>query len=116
MSRTTYFNGLAAEEIAERQYLEAGGKTLARRYRSEAGEIDLIIELPDTLVFVEVKARKTLAGAAESISSKQWQRIMASAEIFVSEQAFPLTTDLRFDAALIDRTGNCEIVENAPVF
>lgn len=116
MSRTTYFNGLAAEDIAERFYTEQGFETLEKRWRSDAGEIDLIVNKPDLLVFVEVKARKTHSDAAHTISAKQWGRIMTSAEIFVSERGFPPMTDLRFDAALIDRSGVCEIIENAPVF
>ena len=66
--------------------------------------------------FVEVKARKSIEVAAASISPKQWQRIMTSAQIYVSDAGLPVNTDLRFDAALIDQAGNCEIVENAPVF
>ena len=116
MTRTTYFNGLAAEEIAQRFYLEQSFEVLETRWRSEAGEIDLIVQKDRLLVFVEVKARKTHDTAAASISQKQWLRIMASAELFVSEKGFPPLTDLRFDAALIDQTGVCKIIENAPVF
>lgn len=113
MSRATYFNGMAAEDIAERQYHAMGFETLEKRWRSEAGEIDLIMRSPQTVVFVEVKARRTTADAAYAISMKQWQRIMASAEIFAAQKGFAHSTDLRFDAALIDRQGVCEIVENA---
>ena len=115
MSKATYLNGLAAEDIAERWYLAQGYALAQKRWRSKAGEIDLILQKPDLFVFVEVKARKTHADAAHAISAKQWQRIMASAELFVSQQGLPPSTDLRFDAALIDRAGVCEIIENAPV-
>lgn len=116
MSRTTYFNGLAAEDIAERTYIENGCTTLAKRWRSAAGEIDLIMRAPDTVIFVEVKARRTTSDAAYAISARQWQRIMTSAEIFMSDRGLAHGTDLRFDAALIDRHGTCEIIENAAQF
>lgn len=116
MSKVTYLNGLAAEDIAERCYLERGCTTLAKRWRSEAGEIDLIMRAPDAVIFVEVKARRTTSEAAYSISPKQWQRIMSSAEIYMSDHGLAHGTDLRFDAALIDRQGTCEIVENAAQF
>ncbi len=116
MSKTTYLNGLAAEDIAERYYMEKGYELVEKRWRSQAGEIDLIVRSDDVLIFVEVKARKTHADAAHAISEKQWMRIMGSAELFVSERGLPPLIDLRFDAALIDQSGVCEIIENAPVF
>lgn len=116
MSGSTYLGGLAAEDIAERYYTERGCTVLAKRWRSEAGEIDLILQNSETLIFVEVKARRTRDAAAHAISAGQWARIMASAELFVSAKGLPPSTDLRFDAALIDRSGVCEIIENAPIF
>jgi putative endonuclease len=50
--------GKAGEELAA-QYLERNGlKILERNYRFERGEIDLIAEEGEELVFVEVKARR----------------------------------------------------------
>ena len=115
MSQMTYLNGLAAEEIAERYYIARGYSLVKKRWRSKAGEIDLIVEKEGLIVFVEVKARKTHEAAAHAITPTQWARIMTSAEIFVSEEGYPPSTDLRFDAALIDRSGMCEIIENAPI-
>lgn len=115
MSKTNYLNGLAAEDIAERIYSERGHQTLAKRYRSDAGEIDLITRTATQIVFTEVKARKTHDQAAYAISPNQWARIMQSAEIYVATHHL-IGIDLRFDAALIDRNGLCEIIENAPQF
>ncbi len=109
-------NGLAAEDIAARIYEESGFEVAAQRWKSKAGEIDLIVAKPKLLVFVEVKARASHQKAAYAISSKQWQRIMASAELYVSEQFSAQQIDLRFDAALVDRNGVCKIIENAPIF
>jgi len=116
MSSRNYHNGLAAEDIAERAYLARDAVCLAKRYRSEAGEIDLILREGPVVVFAEVKARRNHAAAAHSISQKQWQRIALSAQIYMDENAIAATTDLRFDAVLIDATGHAEIVENAAQF
>ncbi len=111
MSR--YYGGLAAEDAAERWYVEQGATPVAKRWRSEAGEIDLIMREGETLVFVEVKIRKTIDAAAHAISARQWQRITASAEAYLAETQLSLNTDLRFDAALLDRHGHIEIIKNA---
>lgn len=115
MSQRNYLNGLAAEDIAERIYRARGHETLAKRYRSEAGEIDLITRIGDVVVFTEVKARRTRDQAAHAIRPAQWQRIMTSAELYIDAQNLN-GIDLRFDAALIDQSGTCEIIENAAQF
>lgn len=116
MSKRNYLNGISAEEIAERLYLEKGYHLMAKRWRSPAGEIDLIFQAGDLIVFTEVKARRTHEAAVRSISHHQWARIAQSAEIFVSELGRAVETDLRFDAALVDRSGECVLIENAPEF
>ena len=114
MSR--YLNGLAAEDAAERWYLERGATPVAKRMRNDGGEIDLIVAEGDVLVFVEVKIRKSIDAAAHAISPRQWARITTAAEVFLAETERSLDTDLRFDAALLDRHGHIEIIENAAPF
>jgi putative endonuclease len=110
---TNYHAGLAAEDIAERLYRAQGAEPLARRYRCRAGEVDLILRLAGVLVFVEVKARKTLEDASVSISARQWARIGQTALSFLQEQTLPLDTPMRFDVVLVDRAGGAEIIEDA---
>ncbi|HYP62521.1 MAG TPA: YraN family protein, partial [Acidocella sp.] len=53
--------GRDAEDLVA-QGLEAQGyKILARRLRTKAGEIDLVVADAARLIFVEVKARNSLA-------------------------------------------------------
>jgi putative endonuclease len=106
-----YLTGLAAEEIAERHYNNLFGRILARRVRTPAGEIDLIVAWGETTVFVEVKSRKTLHDAAGALSVAQSERIMRAAEFWMAESGW--CGDIRFDVALTDRQGRLEVIENA---
>ena len=110
--RGSFHLGLAAEEIAERHYIAEGGKLLARRWISPAGEIDLIFALGDATVFVEVKARASHEEAAAAITLRQWRRISGAAILFMDE-AGRNGAHMRIDAALIDGQGRLQIVENA---
>ena len=108
-----YHTGLAAEEAAERIYAAQGASTLARRARTQSGEIDLIVELAGEVIFVEVKARRTAATAAASLSQRQQARIFAAAELWLAETGRSPLTPCRFDVVTVDATGRAEVIENA---
>ncbi|MBL4872077.1 MAG: YraN family protein [Rhodobacteraceae bacterium] len=79
---TAYHNGAAAEDIAVRLYEAQQGRVLERRWKRPAGEIDLIVSLNGRIVFVEVKARKTLDAAALSLSPNQIERMFNVAQVY----------------------------------
>jgi putative endonuclease len=86
-------------------------QVLHRRYKTKAGEIDIIAGKQEMLVFIEVKARKTLDEAAFSLSQRQISRLTATAEIFLGEN--PQFTQCRFDVFLIAEKGAMRHIENA---
>jgi putative endonuclease len=51
--------GKAGEDLACRELRRRGYTVIARRYRTRAGEIDIVARDGETVVFVEVKARTT---------------------------------------------------------
>ena len=110
MSRTGFQSGMAAEEIALRLYEAEGARLLARRWRCAAGEIDLVLAEGETVVFVEVKARRDAAAAAAAVTPAQWRRLVLSAEIWLG--AAPPGTDCRFDLVTVDRQGRAERLRN----
>ena len=110
---TAYQNGLAAEDIAVRLYEAQQGRVLERRWKRRSGEIDLIVSLGGSIIFVEVKARKTLAAAAESLSKNQQLRMFNTAQLYLAESGAGLNAETRFDMVLVDRQGRTEILENA---
>ena len=57
MNNASFITGLTGEEIAQSYLEEHGMRCLESRHREKAGEIDLIMEEGETLVFVEVKTR-----------------------------------------------------------
>ena len=105
--------GAAAEEIAERLYRSLGGEIVARRWRCRGGEIDLVVSLSGETVFVEVKARRDHASAAEALRPAQKARLAAAAEIYLSRHG---GGPCRFDIVLVDRAGETERIENALSF
>lgn len=114
--KTNHLHGLTSEDAALRHYEGQGGECLARRARTEAGEIDLIVKLSETIVFVEVKAARTLDTARHALGPKQAARLGAAAEIWLAENDYSPMQDIRFDLAVSDRDGNAEIIENALSF
>ena len=93
--------GRRAEFVAVWMLRLKGYRILARRYRTPAGEIDLVAARAGQLVFVEVKARADKADAAWSISRRQQQRIARAAEHFLSSREGFQNHDMRFDAILV---------------
>jgi putative endonuclease len=111
MSRLGHSGGLTAEDTAATVYTALGGHVLQHRFKTEAGEIDLIVELNGTVVFVEVKARKSLDEAAFSLSDRQMSRIRIAAEIYLG--TLDHLPDTQFDVILIDHQGRTKRIENA---
>ncbi len=108
-----YHGGLAAEGSVERHYCEMGYALLARRWRGTGGEIDLVFGRSSAFIFVEVKKSATFQAAALRVSTRQQQRIFASATEFVATQPSGQLSDMRFDVALVDGAGHIEILEYA---
>jgi putative endonuclease len=93
--------GLSAESRAAAFLLAKGYRILARRFRTPVGEIDIVCGRRNTLVFVEVKARNKLDDAAEAVTERTRQRIVAAAEYWLSQNPDDVTRDMRFDAVLV---------------
>ncbi len=82
-------------------FLRAKGyRILARRYKTPAGEIDLIARRGRTIIFVEVKQRPDDRAALEALTAKTRQRIARAAAIWVSHHPAAARLDQRFDVIL----------------
>lgn len=99
--RAAYRRGTKGEGRAAALLRLKGYRIVARRWRSPAGEIDLIARKGATLVFVEVKARASLDQAAESVTPHQRERIARAAEAFIAFHPEIPHENVRLDAVLI---------------
>lgn len=86
------------EEFAAAYLAEQNYTILARNYRTPYGELDIIAQDADTVVFIEVKTRSSARCGTgfESITPKKQATILRCAEHYVLEH--DLTCDLRVDA------------------
>lgn len=66
-----------------------------------AGEIDIIAHKKKTIVFVEVKNRKSFEKALYALKKQQQQRIERAAEVYLAKHKKYQNDDVRFDVVLI---------------
>jgi len=84
-------------KLVQRNYRVAAGP------RARGGEVDLIVRERDgTLVFVEVRARRTAShgGAAASVTSSKQRRVIYAAQHYLLQFASP--PPCRFDVVAIE--------------
>lgn len=106
-------SGHSAEQLVADHYKTLGYQVLERCWRSAAGEVDLILRDGDQLVFVEVKKAENFDLAAFRISRRQMDRICMAALLYADSFPSGALTEMRFDAALVDRQGGVQVLENA---
>ena len=94
-------------ELLVAQHLQKEGyKIIAQNYRKQFGEVDLIAQKDDTIVFVEVKWRHNpLIDSAELIGPSKQKKIIRVAKLFLSQHT-QLECVCRFDVALIEQNNN----------
>lgn len=95
--------GRTGEALAGAELERRGYEILATGFRTDYGEIDIIARDGDTLVFVEVRTRRSgdRGTAAESVTpQKQWRVSRAASAYLVATGAFE--QPCRFDVVAID--------------
>ncbi len=102
----------AACRIAQ-DYERRGFAVARRRWRGQSGEIDLIVQDGEGLIFIEVKQSRSFDCAAQALSQAQMPRVYRTAEEFLGTQPLGSLTDVRFDVALVTGFGDTQIIENA---
>ena len=81
--------GESGERTAARSLKRAGYRIIHRNYRCRAGEIDLIAADGDTVVFVEVKTRRSdeAADPEVNITYAKRRQIIRAAKYFLMEKS-----------------------------
>jgi putative endonuclease len=112
-SVNAYVRGIDAETAACLALARHGWTILARRLRTEAGEIDIIAARPDLLAIIEVKARRTLSDAAFALSDRQRARLIGAADIALAEHPEWAREGMRFDLMVVDARGAVRRIADA---
>jgi putative endonuclease len=98
---------LAAEELERRGY-----EILARRFRTRCGEIDIVANDGDVLVFVEVKARggDECGTAAEAVTPRKQRKVVRMATAYLAAHEV-FERPCRFDVVTVetDRVGKAAV-------
>lgn len=92
-----------AERQACDHLLRQGLRLLERNYRSPHGEIDLIMRHGSTLVFVEVRYRKSIrfGSPEETVDARKQKKIRATAEHYLQRHKPAGGVACRFDVVAV---------------
>ena len=104
MSRYNKNLGDFGEDMAESYLKEKGFNIIERNFYIKGGEIDIICMDEDTLVFVEVKTRKSdkFGNPAEAIDRKKAEHMRCAAERYYDSHS--LDCEVRFDVVEVFAT------------
>lgn len=94
------------ERLAARHLQQQGLKLITGNYRTKAGELDLVMQDLQTLVFVEVRYRRHdgWASAEESVTLSKQRKIRKAAAQYLQQQKLTDKVDCRFDVVAINGT------------
>jgi len=103
--------GHSAEQAACDYLLGRGLGLVTRNYRTPHGEIDLIMRDAGTLVFVEVRFRRSrdFGGPAESVDRAKQAKLRASAAHYLQQHRDAAKQPCRFDIVALSGAGQGEI-------
>ncbi|MGZ5243744.1 MAG: YraN family protein [Bacteroidia bacterium] len=89
--------GAQGEEAAANYLIRKGYTILAKNYKADRCEIDIIALDKETLVFVEVKTRKSNAYGypEEAVTPAKQRNMVRAAEVYIEEKAWK--NEIRFD-------------------
>lgn len=107
MNESTCKIGQSGENKAAEFLINAGYTITERNFRTRYGEIDIIVEKEDVLVFVEVKTLPS--GNSQTLSHelnlRKQRKIIKTANYFLLKHRKYNNSRLRFDVIVIDMPG-----------
>lgn len=109
--------GKESESLAVRHLKKNGYKILEQNYRNKLGEIDIIAKEKGTLVFVEVKARRTpFFGNPKWAVTFKKQRKISMVALYYLKSTKQTQIKARFDVVALswaEDNPQIEIIKNA---
>ena len=100
--RTPLPIGVQGEKLAAKKLRRSGYRILERNIHLGRYEIDIIAQLGDTVVFLEVKTRRSadVASPEENVTTEKQRRIIAAARAYIDRRNDP-ELYYRFDVASV---------------
>lgn len=109
--------GKAGEVLALRYLKKKGYKILERNYTCPLGEIDIVARDKKTIVFVEVKTRRSMSyGSARFAITPHKQRKISMTALYYLKSREQMDQDARFDVVTVQSTGGIQeidLIQNA---
>ena len=108
--------GAKGEEVAVSYLKSRGYRIVERNYRIRFGEIDIIAEQGDDLVFIEVKTRSGILFGSpfESVTKQKQKQLSKVALEYINKQGFH-DRPARFDVVGIELQKGSETFQDAAV-
>ena len=109
--------GILGEKLVCKWYTDRKYKLIGVNYKTRFGEIDIIAQNRNTIVFVEVKTRKDdkFYSAKEAVTYTKQQKIKSAAALYLSSHKID-DMYVRFDVAEVyhpDKNPLINVIENA---
>jgi putative endonuclease len=111
--------GNAGEDIAARELIQRGYTVRDRNWRCPEGELDIVAEQGDALVFVEVRTRRgdRFGTPEDSITPTKRAHLIASAQAYLEAHSLQ-DCDWRIDVVAVEMTARgqlvrVDVIENA---
>lgn len=103
MTPSTHRIGRDGEAVAAEYLSNAGFRVIDRNVRFRSGELDLVAYEGETLVFVEVKARRSIAFGSpqEAVDRRKQLRLARLAETYLARRRLS-KSPCRFDLVVVE--------------
>lgn len=100
-ARTARTRGAAIEQIAAQWLHQKGLSLITQNHHVKGGELDLVMQDGDILVFIEVKHRTTTryGHPLETVTYQKQQRLVRAARLYIARHG--LSSPSRFDILAI---------------
>lgn len=110
--------GKLAEDLATDFLAKKNYKILARNFRFQKAEIDIVAEFENQIIVIEVKARSydTLIEPQEAVTKKKIKSIVLCSDFYMTENN--IDKEVRFDiiTVLPDKSGKLQITHIEDAF
>jgi len=112
---TSSERGREAERLALTFLQKQGLRLLAQNWRCSSGELDLVMRDKDSVVFIEVRYRRSnrFGGAAQSVDSHKQRKLARSAQQFLQQNPALNNQTCRFDVIALGEAAQPQWIKNA---